>query len=94
MVPKYFIIIFLIFPACLMGCQGQQESAEIELSELTVSEIHAAYQEGRYNAEQLAGAYLDRIEALDGKLNAITYINSRALERARNLERSTERHRI
>ena len=83
---KHYPLIFLVVLAGLYGCQGQLDSSEVDLHELTITEIHSAYQEGRYNAEQLVEAYLERIKSLDGKLNAITYINPQALPRARKLD--------
>ena len=53
-----------------------------------MAQIHEAYTAGDYSAEQLVGAYLERIEALDqtSGLNTIVVLNPNALEEARSLD--------
>ncbi|TFV95826.1 amidase [Algoriphagus kandeliae] len=70
----------------ISGCQQAEKSISIELSELTISEIHHAYQEGTFSAEELTKAYLDRIAALDGPINSITVINPDAIAKAKELD--------
>jgi Asp-tRNA(Asn)/Glu-tRNA(Gln) amidotransferase A subunit family amidase len=57
-----------------------------DLSELTIAEIHAAYEAGNYTAADLVTAYLARMDSLNGPLNAITYRNPEALADARKLD--------
>lgn len=61
---------------------------DIQLDELTITNIHQAYQNGDYTAEQLTQAYIDRINQydLDSTTNAIVLINPQALEDARQLD--------
>ncbi len=66
----------LVFLLIMAGCQKQKA---INVNELTISKIHKAYREGRYNSEQLVAAYLARIKKYNGKINAITTINPRAM---------------
>ncbi|MFT5451659.1 MAG: amidase [Enterobacterales bacterium] len=70
----------------ISGCQATKQSTEIELTELTISNIHQAYKDGDYNSQQLVVAYLKQIEKFDGKLNAITVINPEALAIAKKLD--------
>jgi len=78
---------FLFLFAFFLGCTPQQEPVQIDLSELTISAIHKAYQKGSYNSKDLVGAYLDRIELENEALNALTFINERALETAQALDK-------
>lgn len=57
----------------------------INVEEITIGEVHVAYQTGQYTCRQLVQAFLSRIESLsrDGpKLNAILAVSSAALEDA------------
>jgi Asp-tRNA(Asn)/Glu-tRNA(Gln) amidotransferase A subunit family amidase len=45
-----------------------------------------AYQEGRYNSQQLVSTYTTRIEQYNSKVNAITIINPKALSIAKALD--------
>ncbi len=58
--------------------------------ELTIPELQAAMQHGETTSRELVAQYLERIEAFDHKgpqLNAVIYINPRALEEAAALDR-------
>lgn len=82
----------ILAPLCIllvlssMGCQSQSESKNIALAELTIADIHKAYQDGSYNSQQLVAAYLARIKQFDEKLNALTTINPAALSIAKELD--------
>lgn len=80
-------ISFLFLLTLLLSCTPHKEPAQIELSELNISAIHKAYQEGRYNSRDLVSAYLNRIEMENGPLNALTFINEGALETAAALDK-------
>lgn len=57
--------------------------------EITIAEIHMAYEEGNYNSENLTKFYLDRIEEISfngPKLNAVITVNPEALDIARELD--------
>ena len=71
-----------------VGCNSKNTAhgTEINLSELTISNIHKAYQEGTYTSEQLVQEYLQRIENYDTSINAITTINKQALQIAKELD--------
>ncbi len=82
--PKY--LFSLIFLLAFIGCQSPVSTPEVDLVELTISDIHKAYNAGTFNAHDLVNAYLDRIEALDEQLNALTYINPEAITIALELD--------
>lgn len=58
----------------------------LQLSELSIADIHAAYQAGDYTSEDLVTAYFQQMDSLDGQLNAITFRNPEALNTARALD--------
>lgn len=69
----------------LLACQSP-EKKEVNLEELTITEIHQAYQNRDFSTEELTQAYLDRIEALDSSLNSISVTNPEALAIAKKLD--------
>ncbi|MBW6500296.1 MAG: amidase [Bacteroidales bacterium] len=79
-----FICIFLLAAA---ACRSPKPAATIELSELTVARIHAAYENGDYGGKELVQAYLDRIAELNGRINALTTLNPEALSIAEKLDK-------
>ncbi len=79
-----FILFLLLFT--LHSCKEQKPMETIMVSELTISEIQKAYQEGTYTSSELVTAYMRRIEALDNTINSITILNSNALGIARALD--------
>lgn len=70
----------------LTSCSNNGKETPIDLTELTIGEINDGYVYGEFTAAQLTQAYLDRIAALDEDLNAITFINPDALNRAEELD--------
>lgn len=77
------VIIAVIF---LSSCQSKSKEVIINLSELTISEIHRAYEAGEYTCSQLVEAYLERIKDYDDIINSLTTINPEALETAAELD--------
>jgi len=73
------------------ACKEPNILVPIDLSELTISEIHKAYQEGTFNSNQLVQTYLERIEKLDKTINAITIINPNALSIAKELDKEYQK---
>ena len=78
----------------IFGCQSPEPSEPIDLTELTIEDIHQAYEKGVYNSQQLIQAYLDRIEQLDGKTNALTIINPKAISIAKELDEEYQRTKV
>ena len=85
---KCFCSILNLLLILFIGCSEPQESNEISILELSISEIHEAYKAGAFTAEQLTKAYLERIEYYDQSsgLNSIVLINPDALNDARSLD--------
>ena len=79
----------VVLALTMFSCAPQAGPVEVDVGELTVAQIHAAYQQGTYNAEHLVQAYLDRIATLDQPtgLNAIVLINPDAIAEAQALDR-------
>lgn len=75
----------------ILACEGPKTIEPIDLSELTISEIHKAYQEGTFNSYQLVQTYLERIDRLDKSINAITVINPNALSIAKELDKEYQK---
>ncbi|MEM1357549.1 MAG: amidase family protein [Bacteroidota bacterium] len=78
-----------LFAGILYSCGTPSTGSgttNIQLSELSIADIHAAYQAGEYTSEALVSAYFQQMDSLDDQLNAITYRNPKALETARNLD--------
>jgi len=82
-------IILLIIPLLLSNCKQEKnikEEKSIQLEELTITAIHENYKNNNFTSETLVSAYLNKIEALDTHINAITTINPEALEIAKILD--------
>ena len=85
----YLLLISIIF----FGCSDEKSIKEKELNieELTISDIHKSYQDKTFNSEQLVNTYLERIENFDSTLNAITVVNPQALKIAKELDEEYKR---
>jgi amidase len=62
----------------------------LQINELTVDQVHAAYKNGNYTCRQLTEAYFRNIESLDQngpRLNALTVLSHTALEEAEALDK-------
>src|SRR5258706_2377746 len=63
---------------------------DFELEELTISDLQAGMQSGKYTSSELVKKYLDRIDDLDKdgpKLNAVIEVNPDAMAIAEALDR-------
>ncbi|RLD24246.1 MAG: amidase [Bacteroidetes bacterium] len=78
--------IILISLFSIFACKPQDQIVNINLSELTIADIHRSYQNGSYNSQQLVNSYLDRIMQFDDSINSITTINPEALTIAKTLD--------
>jgi len=78
----------------ILGCQAPKPSEPIDLMELTIADIHKSYEQGIFNSQQLVEAYLDRIEQLDEKINALTVINPNALFIAKELDEEYQKTKV
>ncbi len=88
--PHVLVFIFLLF---INACNRNPDQPEIKLEELTVAEIHTAYQKGTFTIVQLTKAYLDRINRYDQSagINSIVVLNPEALEEARRLDKELKK---
>ena len=89
-----FILICTALIAVGIGCQAPKPSTAIDLTELTISDIHAAYLAGTFNSQKLVAAYLERIAQFDGDINAITTINQQAMVMAKGLDEEYEKTKM
>jgi amidase len=80
------ITLFMILIVGSIGCNSQKELVPMDLSELTIADIHEAYIAKRFTAEELTMAYLKRITEFDGRINSITTINPEAISIAKQLD--------
>lgn len=78
--------IFLFFLAFVAASSCNTKKSEINLQELSIAQIHQAFQSGEFTAEELVQAYLSRIDSLDSSLNSISVLNPEALEIAKKLD--------
>jgi Asp-tRNA(Asn)/Glu-tRNA(Gln) amidotransferase A subunit family amidase len=69
-----------------VGCAAPP--APIPVVELSIGELHTALADGRTTCRMVVQAHLDRIEAFDTRVSAITVVNPRALEVADSLDRA------
>ena len=84
------LIKFALLLIAISGCNNQAEMKQggpIDLSELTVAQVHSAYKTGAYNSQRLVTAYLERIKKHNDKTNALTNINPNALAIAEELDK-------
>lgn len=82
---KHALLVVLIL---LAGHSYGQKSTGLNPVELTITDVHRAYQRGDYTCEQLVATYLERIRTYDQptKLNSIITVNPDALSLARALD--------
>lgn len=63
-----------------------QEAPTIDVTEITIADIQAAFAAGTYTSEQLTQAFLDRIAEYEPYYNAFTFMNPSALDDARAID--------
>ena len=90
---------FRVFTMAVVLVASASANAQIlyRVAELSIGDIHAGLEAGRFTCRELVQRYRDRIEAYDQKgpaLNAIVLVNLRALERADALDREFSREGI
>ncbi|WP_276169103.1 amidase [Zobellia alginiliquefaciens] len=81
------LVVFIGFYNCKDHTATPTDDHAIELSELTISDIHKAYKDGSFNSKQLVEAYVERIEGFDSTINSITVINPKAIAVAEALDK-------
>ena len=83
---RWPVFLFTITMVFLQNCRETRQDKSIRLDELTVADIHAAYRAGTFTCEELMKAYLQRIDSINPRINAITYLNPQLLQQARDLD--------
>ncbi len=79
----------MVFPFLVMGCQTQSKYDQLNLEEITISELQEGFENGDFTIEDVTAAYLERIAEKDQngpKLNSMLYINPMALDVAKELD--------
>ena len=83
----------LFIAAALTACQQPSQYEQLGLEEITIPELQQAYDDGNATIADVTQAYLQRIDAIDQNgpsLNSVIYINPKAMERARELDRELQ----
>ena len=86
--PLALVAVFTISTAC--GESPSQPEPAFPVVEATIADIQAAVRDGRTSCRAVVESYLARIDTFDAskRLNAISMLNPRALERADETDRS------
>ena len=66
----------------------------INVTELTITQVHTSYKNGTFTSQQLVAAYLDRIHQFDKQINAISTINPNALDIATALDEEYKKTKV
>lgn len=74
--------------------ENNESKKPINLSELTITEIHAAYKKGTFTSQDLVAAYIDRTNQFDNQINTISAINPKALAIAKALDEEYKKTKV
>lgn len=85
------LLFILTIAWIFLSCKKELDPQEIPIEELTISQIHQAYQNGDFSSETLVKAYLSRITLLDSSLNSISVVNPEALAISKSLDEEFEK---
>lgn len=77
------LLLFILIT--VIGC-NTPEPKTISIQELTIAQIHEAYENDDYNSQDLVNAYLQQLSLKDSLINALTTINALAIETAKALD--------
>src|SRR3984893_11566386 len=84
----------MVVVVCLMPWTECEADRSFNLMEASIADIHRAMQAGTLTCHNLVQQYLDRIEAYDKQgpaVNAILYVNPRALQQADAMDQEFKR---
>ncbi len=79
----YVLLFLFAFTACIEA----EPKSDLDISEVTIADIHHSFEQKELTSVQLVEGYLDRINTFDSSLNSITTINPDALAIAEALDR-------
>ena len=88
--PRWSLGILVVSCALTGPTPLQGQAAQRGLSGATIADLNVAFESGTLTSERLVSDYLARIEAYDDagpELNSVLWLNGRALETARALDR-------
>lgn len=88
-----WVALLMISAAC-QTAKAPNTGVSIGVSELTIADIHRAFQSGEYTSEQLVQAYLDRIKKVNPQIHALSFINPEALMEARKLDEEYRKTKV
>ncbi len=71
-----------------------KQKQSINLTELTITQIHDAYKKGKFTSQQLVKAYIDRINQYNTQINSISTINPNALTIAKALDEEYKKTKV
>ena len=72
--------------AVLSAACGADARVDLDVVETTISELHGALRSGIVSCREVVQTHLDRIEAYESRINAITVLNPDALARADEID--------
>ena len=81
------LLIALLLALTAFGASGAAAAETFPYEEITAEELQAGYASGKFTAEDVVRAYLDRIARYEPKYNAFTVLNPNALSEAREIDR-------
>jgi len=79
----------LILILAFVACQQPSVYEQLNLEEITITELQEGYDNGDFTIAEVTEAYLERIEQIDQsgpELNSMLYINPEIMETARELD--------
>ena len=101
MTKKFLLTITAIM---LVGCVYSQPNINskkntngtkpINVTELTVAQVHSSYKKGTFTSQELVATYIDRIQKFDKQINSITRINPQAMAIARALDEEYKKTKV
>ena len=65
-----------------------------QFEEMTIVEMQEGYKNGQFSVQEVAKAYLDRIKAIDPKLNSVLTINPEAMKIAEQLDQELKEGKV
>ena len=80
-------LLALLFLAGTYSCRNAKTNEPMNIAELSIAQIHRAFEEDRLTSVQLVEAYLESITQWNDTLNALTFIKPDALAVAEALDR-------
>ncbi len=76
---RSIILVIAVILTIIAGCGGSKNNKDIDISELTIGQIHMSYEKGDYTSTDLVKAYLKQIEKYNSQINAVTTVNPEAI---------------